>query len=247
MENVKSKVVIITGASSGIGQATALLLGKYGANVVLAARREERIRMIAEQINQAGGSAVYVKTDVASATEMQHLAQHAIARFGKIDVLINNAGIMPLSYLRELKIEEWDSMIDVNIKGALYGIAAVLPTMREQKSGHIITVSSVSGYRVDPTAAVYSATKFAVRAISEGLRQEESPASNIRTTIISPGITATELTDSITSPEVKDWVSEMNQVAISPNSIARAIAFAINEPDDTSINEMIIRPTVQPS
>lgn len=175
------------------------------------------------------------------------MSQYALEQYGKIDVLVNNAGIMPLSYLHELKIQEWDNMVDVNIKGVLYGIAAVLPTMRVQKSGHIITVSSVSGYRVDPAAAVYSGTKFAVRAISEGLRQEESPTSNIRTTIISPGMTATELTDSISSPEVKGWVSEMNYLAISPESIARAIAYAINEPDNTSINEMIIRPTVQPT
>jgi NADP-dependent 3-hydroxy acid dehydrogenase YdfG len=215
--------------------------------VVLAARREEQIQATAEQINQSGGSALYVKTNVASAGEMQKMSQYALEQYGKIDVLVNNAGIMPLSYLHELKIQEWDNMVDVNIKGVLYGIAAVLPTMRVQKSGHIITVSSVSGYRVDPAAAVYSGTKFAVRAISEGLRQEESPTSNIRTTIISPGMTATELTDSISSPEVKGWVSEMNYLAISPESIARAIAYAINEPDNTSINEMIIRPTVQPT
>ncbi|MBB3153879.1 NADP-dependent 3-hydroxy acid dehydrogenase YdfG [Paenibacillus endophyticus] len=247
MENIQDKVIIITGASSGIGQATALLLGKYGAKVVLAARREERLKAIAEQIQQIGGSAVYVKTDVVSVTEMRKLADYAIQQFGQIDVLINNAGIMPLSYIHELKIHEWDNMVDVNIKGVLYGIAAVLPKMREQKSGHIITVSSVSGYRVDPTAAVYSGTKFAVRAISEGVRQEEGPTSNIRTTIVSPGVTSTELTESITNDEIKGWVDQMSHFAISPDSIARAIAFAINEPANTSVNEMIVRPTLQPS
>lgn len=247
MENVRSKVVIITGASSGIGEATALLLGKYGARLVLAARREERLRSIAEGIRQNGGSAIYVKTNVASAAEMQSLAEQTVEEYGRIDVMINNAGIMPLSPLRELRTGEWDDMIDINIKGVLYGIAAVLPVMREQKSGHIITVSSVSGYRVDPTSAVYSGTKFAVRAISEGLRQEESPVSHIRTTIISPGITATELSGSISNPEVKDWVDQMSDVAIAPDSIARAIAYAVNEPEDTSVNEIIVRPTIQSS
>lgn len=247
MDNIKSKVIVITGASSGIGQATAKMLANYGAKVVLAARREERMSEIAEQINQGGGSAIYRKTDVSSIEDMRSLAQFTLQQYGRIDVLINNAGVMPLSYLHELKIDEWDKMIDINIKGVLYGIAGVLPIMREQKSGHIVTISSVSGYRVDPTAAVYSATKFAVRAISEGLRQEEAPTNNIRTTIISPGITATELTDSISSEEVKGWVNQMNDVAISPDSIARAIAFAINEPKETSVNEMIVRPTIQPS
>jgi NADP-dependent 3-hydroxy acid dehydrogenase YdfG len=222
-------------------------LGKYGARLVLAARREERLRSIAEGIRQNGGSAIYVKTNVASAAEMRNLAEQTVEEYGRIDVMINNAGIMPLSPLRELRTGEWDDMIDINIKGVLYGIAAVLPVMREQKSGHIITVSSVSGYRVDPTSAVYSGTKFAVRAISEGLRQEESPASHIRTTIISPGITATELSGSISNPEVKDWVDQMSDVAIAPDSIARAIAYAVNEPEDTSVNEIIVRPTIQSS
>lgn len=247
MDNIASKVVIITGASSGIGRATALMLGRYGAKVVLAARREDRLRSIAEEIRQDGGNAIYAQTNVASAADMQGLAQYALQQYGRIDVLINNAGIMPLSHFHELKLDEWDNMIDINIKGVLYGIAAVLPAMREQQSGHVITFSSVSGYRVDPTSAVYSGTKFAVRAISEGLRQEESPASHIRTTIISPGIVATELSGSISSPEVKGWVEGMSQVAIEPDSIARSIAFAINEPADTSVNEIVIRPTVQPT
>ncbi|ANS73884.1 oxidoreductase [Paenibacillus yonginensis] len=247
MEHVQNKVVIITGASSGIGKATASLLAQYGAKVVLAARREERLLELANEINTKGGIAAYLKTNVSSAEEMNKLVQFAIAQYGRVDVLVNNAGIMPLSSLSELKIEEWDKMIDVNIKGVLYGIAAVLPVMREQKSGHVVNLSSISGYRVDPTAAVYSGTKFAVRATTEGLRQEESPASGIRTTLISPGVTNTELAESISSPEIKSWVAEMNKVAISPDSIARAIAFAINEPQDASVNEIIIRPTVQPT
>ncbi len=240
-------MVIITGASSGIGEATAKLLAQKGAKIVLAARREDRLHTIVSEIEQEGGEAVYIRTNVASLTDMQKLAQFALEQYGRIDVLVNNAGVMPLSQLNELKVQEWDQMIDINIKGVLYGIAAVLPTMREQKSGHIINLSSVAGYSVSPTSSVYSATKFAVRAISEGLRQEESPASNIRSTIISPGLTESELTNGISNPEIKAWVGQASQLAISPYSIARAIAYAINEPDDTGINEIIIRPTLQPS
>ncbi|NHN30811.1 SDR family oxidoreductase [Paenibacillus agricola] len=246
MENLKSKVIIITGASSGIGEATAKLLAQNGAKIVLAARREDRLQTIVSQIEKEGGEAIYKTTNVASSEDMQKLAQFALKQYGRIDVLVNNAGIMPVSQLNELQVQEWDQMIDVNIKGVLYGIAAVLPTMREQKSGHIINISSVAGYSVSPTSSVYSATKFAVRAISEGLRQEESPASNIRSTIISPGMTDTELTHSISSPDIKAMVSQMVKMAISPYSVARAIAYVINEPDDTGVNEIVIRPTVQP-
>jgi NADP-dependent 3-hydroxy acid dehydrogenase YdfG len=246
MENVKSKVIIITGASSGIGEATAKLLAQNGAKVVLAARRDDRLQTIVNEIEQEGGEAIYKITNVASSEDMQKLAQFALKQYGRIDVLVNNAGIMPVSPLNELRVNEWDNMIDVNIKGVLYGIAAVLPTMREQKSGHIINVSSVAGYSVSPASSVYSATKFAVRAISEGLRQEESPASHIRSTIISPGMTDTELTNSISSPDIKAMVSQIVKMAISPYSIARAIAYVINEPDDVGVNEIVIRPTIQP-
>ncbi|RED59295.1 SDR family oxidoreductase [Cohnella lupini] len=247
MENIQSKVVIITGASSGIGKATAKLLAKYGAKVVLAARREERLQTIAGEIEREGGEANYLKTNVASLEEMNRLAQFALKKYGRIDVLVNNAGVMPLSQLNELKVHEWEQMIDINIKGVLYGIASVIPSMREQKSGHIINISSVAGYNVSPTSSVYSATKFAVRAISEGLRQEESPASRIRSTIVSPGITDSELTNGITNPDIKAMVSQLGQIAISPDGIARAIVYAINEPDDTGVNEIVIRPTVQQS
>ncbi|AKG35814.1 SDR family oxidoreductase [Paenibacillus durus] len=243
MENIRDNVVIITGASSGIGEATAKLLAQNGAKVVLAARREERLHAIANEIKQGGGEAVSVKADVVSAEDMQNLAKFTLSVYGRIDVLVNNAGVMPSSRLNELRVEEWDQMIDVNIKGVLYGIAAVLPTMREQQSGHIINLSSTSGYDVSPTSAVYAATKFAVRAISEGLRLEESSASRIRSTVIAPGLTNTELFDSITSPEVQTIANQLSGKGISPYSIARAIAFAINEPDDTLISEIMVRPT----
>jgi NADP-dependent 3-hydroxy acid dehydrogenase YdfG len=234
MENIKAKVIIITGASSGIGEVTSKFLAQNGARVVLAARREERLKIIVNEIKKYGGEAVFKQTDVTSAEDMQKLAQFALEQYGRIDVIINNAGIMPNSPLNELKIQEWDQMIDVNIKGVLYGIASVLPTMRDQQSGHIINISSLMGHKVIPNTAVYSATKFAVRAITEGLRQEESPGSSIRTTNISPGMTATDVLS-----KYQDYPS------ISPQSIARAIAFSINEPDDTGVNEMVIRPTLQ--
>ncbi|MFD1775713.1 SDR family oxidoreductase [Paenibacillus rhizophilus] len=243
MENIRDKVVIITGASSGIGEATAKLLAQNGAKVVLAARREERLHAIANEIKQGGGEAVSVKADVVSAEDMQNLAKFTLSVYGQIDVLVNNAGVMPSSRLNELRVEEWDQMIDVNIKGVLYGIAAVLPTMREQQSGHIINLSSTSGYHVSPTSTVYAATKFAVRAISEGLRLEESSTSRIRSTVIAPGLTKTELFDSITSPEVQTIANQLSGKGISPYSIARAIAIAINEPDDTLISEIMVRPT----
>ncbi|NQX61218.1 SDR family oxidoreductase [Paenibacillus qinlingensis] len=243
MDNIQNKVVIITGASSGIGEATAKLLAQSGAKVVLAARREERLHMIVNEIKQAGGEAVSIKADVVSTDDMQNLAKFALGAYGRIDVLVNNAGVMPSSRMNELRVDEWDHMIDVNIKGVLYGIAAVLPIMREQHSGHIINLSSTSGYQVSPTSAVYAATKFAVRAISEGIRLEESATSGIRSTLIAPGLTKTELFDSITSPEVQAIANQISGLGISPSSIARAIAFAINEPDDTLISEIMVRPT----
>lgn len=196
MSNIQDKVVIITGASSGIGEATANELASKGAKLVLAARREDRLKKLHEEIEKNGGKAGYKVTDVASNEQMEELAQYALSEFGKIDVMVNNAGVMPLSLLIEKKVNEWNTMIDVNLKGVLYGIAAVLPSMRERKSGHIINVSSIAGHLVGPATAVYSATKFAVRALTEGLRQEEA-ANNIRTTIISPGSVASELPDTI--------------------------------------------------
>ncbi|HTG67641.1 MAG TPA: SDR family oxidoreductase [Candidatus Udaeobacter sp.] len=244
MSNIQDMVVIITGASSGIGEATAKELASKGAKLVLAARREDRLKKLQEEIQNNGGQAIYKVTDVALSEQMEELADYALKAFGKIDVMVNNAGVMPLSPVYEKKINEWDSMIDVNIKGVLYGIAAVLPSMRERKEGHIINVSSIAGHLVFPASAVYSGTKFAVRAITEGLRIEEC-SNNIRTTIISPGSIATELTEAISGSELKSAIDENMKIAIEPASIARAIAFAIEQPSDVAINEMIIRPTVQ--
>jgi NADP-dependent 3-hydroxy acid dehydrogenase YdfG len=245
MTNIQDKVVIITGASSGIGEATAKELASKGAKLVLAARREERLKKLQEEIQNEGGQAIYKVTDVASQEQVEELAKYTLEEYGKIDVMVNNAGVMPLSPISQLKVKEWDTMIDVNIKGVLYGIAAVLPFMRERKEGHIINVSSIAGHLVFPASSVYSSTKFAVRAITEGLRREEY-SNNIRTTIISPGTIDTELLDAISDLELKSASVEANKkVQIEPASIARAIAFAIEQPSDVAINEMIIRPTIQ--
>ncbi len=245
MEQKKSKVVIITGASSGIGRATAMLLASEGEKVVLAARREEKLQEIQYEITKAGGTCIYLKTDVSILEDMKKLVEYTMQQFDRVDVLINNAGIMLLSQLREGKVNEWDKMIDVNIKGMLYGINSVLPVMRKQKTGHIVTIASTAGYSVDPTGAVYSGTKYAIRAIMEGLRKEESPISNIRSTIVSPGLTATELSNHISTTEVRNMVEQMKQIALSPDSIARAISYAINNTEETSISEIIVRPTAQ--
>ncbi|OMF75889.1 oxidoreductase [Paenibacillus peoriae] len=244
MSNIQDKVVIITGASSGIGEATAKELASKGAKLVLAARREARLQKLQEAIQNNGGQAVYKVTDVSSHEQMEELADYALKEFGKIDVMVNNAGVMPLSPVHEKKIKEWDLMVDVNIKGVLYGIAAVLPTMRERREGHIINVSSIAGHLVFPASSVYSGTKFAVRAITEGLRREEC-INNIRTTIVSPGSIDTELTAAISNSELKTAINEVMKIAIEPSNIARAIAFAIEQLADVAINEMIIRPTIQ--
>lgn len=244
MSEINGKVVIITGASSGLGKATALRLAKGGAKLVLAARREERLVELRDAIIEQGGDAIYQVTDVTDRTQVESLAKAAKEAYGRIDVLVNNAGLMPLSPLDELKVDEWDQMVDVNIKGVLYGIAAVLPTMREQHVGHIINLSSVAGHKVFPSSAVYSATKYAVKALSEGLRQEGD--GEIRSTNISPGAVATELTSTISDPDTAKNVDEMYEMAIDPDAIARAIAYAIEQPADVDVNEIIIRPTKQP-
>jgi NADP-dependent 3-hydroxy acid dehydrogenase YdfG len=244
MSNIQDKVIIITGASSGIGASTARELAAKGAKLVLAARRESRLKELEAELSAIGGRIKYKVTDVASFEQMQALAAYALSEFGNIDVIINNAGVMPLSPLYQTKISEWDSMIDINIKGVLYGIAAVLPHMRAKKAGHIINVSSIAGHLVFEASAVYSGTKFAVRAITEGLRMEEA-VNNIRTTIISPGTISTELLDSISDPALKASIVNVSKIGIKPASIARAIAFAIEQPEDVAINEMIVRPTVQ--
>jgi NADP-dependent 3-hydroxy acid dehydrogenase YdfG len=244
MSDIQDKVIIITGASSGIGAATARELIAKGAKLVLAARRESRLKELQTELSGVGNEVKYKVTDVASFEQMEELAAYTLNEFGNIDVIVNNAGIMPLSPLHQTKISEWNSMIDVNIKGVLYGIAVVLPHMRAKRAGHIINVSSIAGHLVFEASAVYSGTKFAVRAITEGLRMEEA-ANNIRTTIISPGTISTELLESISDPDLKTSIVEVSKIGIEPASIARAIAFAIEQPADVAINEMIVRPTIQ--
>lgn len=243
--NISGKVIVITGASSGIGLATAKLLASQGALVSLAARRKDKLDALVKEIEDAGGKATAFTTDVSNRQDLNLLIAHTIAVFGKIDVLFNNAGVMPVSMLEKLHYDEWEQMIDINIKGVLYGIGAALPHFKTQKSGHFINVASVAGHVVAPSSSVYSATKFAVRAISEGLRQEVKPY-NIRTSIISPGITESELTNSITDENIKPLINQIAALAISADSIAQAVAYVINQPDDVDINEMIIRPTAQP-
>jgi NADP-dependent 3-hydroxy acid dehydrogenase YdfG len=207
-DNIAGKVVVITGASSGLGEATARLLAAEGARVVLGARRAERIQTLADELTGRGGNALAVTTDVTDRHQVQRLVDLAVQTYGRIDVMINNAGLMPQSLLEHLKVDEWDRMIDVNLKGVLYGIAAALPHMQRQQAGHIINVSSVAGHKVGAGSAVYSATKHAVRALSEGLRQEVKPW-NIRTTVISPGVVATELPNTVTDPDAAERLHKL--------------------------------------
>ncbi len=244
-DNIEAKVVVITGASSGLGEASARLLSREGASVVLGARREDRIRSLADELTGSGGKALAVTTDVTHRDQVKGLVAAAVNAYGRIDVMINNAGLMPQSPIERLKIDEWDRMIDVNIKGVLYGIAAALPYMKQQKAGHIINVSSVAGHKVGPGFAVYAATKHAVRALSEGLRQEVKPY-NIRTTVISPGAVATELPDSVSDPDAAERLRKFYaEIAIPADSFARAVAFAISQPEDVDVNEILFRPTRQ--
>ncbi|HYT66741.1 MAG TPA: SDR family oxidoreductase [Vicinamibacterales bacterium] len=243
--NIAGKVVVITGASSGLGEATARYLADRGAIVVLGARRAERLQALADDIARNGGKASAVVTDVTDPAQIQALVDAAVERHGRVDVILNNAGVMPHSPLERRKIDDWNRTIDINIKGVLYGIAAALPHMQRQKSGHIINVSSVAGHKVGKNNAVYAATKTAVRVISEGLRQEVKPW-NLRTTIISPGAVATELPNSITEADVAKGIGAFyEEYAISAESFARAVAFAIGQPEDVDINEILFRPTRQ--
>ncbi|NMM27024.1 MAG: SDR family oxidoreductase [Glaciimonas sp.] len=242
--NIEGKIVVITGASSGLGEATARHLSEQGAVVVLGARRIDRINALAKELAGSTGKAIAVQTDVTQSEQVKKLVEAAIASYGRIDVMINNAGLMPHSPLERLKIADWDRMIDVNIKGVLYGIAAALPYMQQQKAGHIINVSSVAGHKVRPGSAVYAATKHAVLALSEGLRLEVKPY-NIRTTVISPGAVATELPNSITEADIADNVRKFYEIAIPADSFARAVAYAMSQPDDIDVNEILFRPTSQ--
>jgi len=243
--NIEGKIVVITGASSGLGEATARLLSAQGAVLVLGARRVNRLQSLADELTGRGGKALAVCTDVTDCDQVKRLVDAAVQTYGRIDVMINNAGLMPLSPLERLKIEDWDRTIDVNIKGVLYGIAAALPHMMQQKSGHIINVSSVAGHKVRPGNAVYAATKHAVRALSEGLRMEVKPY-NIRTTVISPGAVATELPNSVTEPDVAKSIHNFyEENAIPADSFARAVVFAMSQPEDVDVNEILFRPTCQ--
>jgi len=243
--NIEGKVIVITGASSGLGEAAARHLCAEGATVVLGARRVERLKSLTEDLIAGGGKARAVQTDVTKSDQVKKLVDTAVQTYGRIDVMVNNAGLMPHSPLERLKVDEWNQMVDVNLKGVLYGIAAALPYMKQQKSGHFINVSSVAGHKVSYAGAVYAATKHAVRALSEGLRQEVKPY-NIRTTIISPGAVATELPDRITESDVsKNIHAFYKRVAIPADSFARAVAFAISQPEEVDINEILFRPTLQ--
>lgn len=245
MDNIAGKVVVVTGASSGLGEAIARRLGRCGAKLVLGARRLERLEDLSREIVEAGGDVRVLRTDVQDRAQVQALIDHAVSVFGGLDVMINNAGLMAQSTLAARRIEEWDQMIDVNIKGVLYGIAAALPVMQAQKRGHIINVASVAGHKVRGGGAVYAATKHAVRVITEGLRQEVKPY-NLRTTIISPGAVDTELPAGTKDPDTAVATRGFYDAhAISPVSFADAVVFAMNQPETVDINEILYRPTSQ--
>lgn len=242
-QNRQSKVVLITGASSGIGEATARLLAAQGHRVYAGARRTDRLETLVQEIRANGGTAAFRALDVTSAEDMRDFVRGAEAAYGQVDVIVNNAGVMPLSPLNSLKVDEWDRMIDVNIRGVLHGIAAVLPGMERQGHGQVINVSSIGGLAVSPTAAVYCATKFAVRAISDGLRQETN---KIRVTVVCPGVVESELADTITDDTARVAMQSFRRVALHPDAIARAIAYAIEQPDDVDVSEVVVRPTASP-
>jgi NADP-dependent 3-hydroxy acid dehydrogenase YdfG len=244
MSGTDGKVVALTGASSGIGAATALLLAQRGARMVLAARRTDRLEALAARITSAGGEAVFAPADVRQRQALTDLVALALDRYGRLDVLISNAGIGPVAPLDDLRVEEWEDMIDINVKGVLYGIAAALPVFRAQGAGHFVHTLSTAGLRIVPGQAVYAGTKNAVRAISEGLRQEAGAA--LRVTTISPGFVATDFAASAADPEVRaQMLARRDEIAITPDAIARAIAFAIEQPGDVDISEIVIRPTAQ--
>lgn len=243
-KNIEGKVVVITGASSGLGESTARHLASLGASVVLAARRQDRLNAIVQDITAAGGNATALAADVTRREDLEQLIQHAVARFGRVDVMINNAGFMAIAPIAELRVDEWDRMININIKGVMYGIAAALPVFQQQGAGHFINISSVAGIKVfSPGGSVYSGTKYAVRAISDGLRHEVGKS--IRTTTIEPGAVDSELKFGSGHEASAQAVQEFYKSAIPAESVARAIAFAIEQPADVDINEIVLRPTSQ--
>lgn len=240
---LNEKTVIITGGSSGIGEATARALVKQGAQVMLAARREGRLKELCEDLNKvSANAAAYVVTDVTDKAQVENLFKQTQKQFGQVHALVNNAGLMPLSMLEKNKVDEWEQMVDVNIKGVLFGISAAIPAMKKE-GGHIINISSIAGHKVMPGGAVYCATKFAVRALSEGLRQELGD--KIRVTIISPGAVDTELPQTITDEDIKAKMSDLSDLAIDSQHIAKSIVYALEQPQEVSINEIIVRPTAQ--
>ncbi|WP_313809150.1 SDR family oxidoreductase [Sphingobium sp.] len=244
MENIESKVIAITGASSGIGRATALRLAAHGAKLVLGARRTEQLEALQREIEAAGGSAVFRQMDVRNRASMQSLVDLACSEFGRLDVLVSNAGIGPISKLDELQLDDWDAMIDINFRGVLYGIAAALPVFRRQKAGQFVTIISTAGLRIVPGQAVYAATKNAVRTLLEGLRQEAG--SELRVTGISPGYVRSEFGNSIPDPTLRDQVARgMETVALDPDAIANAVEFAIAQPADVDVGDIVVRPTAQ--
>ncbi|HEV2566329.1 MAG TPA: SDR family oxidoreductase [Microvirga sp.] len=234
------KVILITGASSGIGAGIARELGKAGAKLMLGARRTDRLEALAQEVREEGGEVLTRSLDVTNRDDVSAFAEAAREAFGRVDVVVNNAGVMPLSLMAALKVDEWDRMVDVNIKGVLYGIAAVLPEMTARGSGHIINIASIGALTVSPTAAVYCATKFAVRAISDGLRQEND---KIRVTCIHPGVVESELADTITDPAAAELMRTYRAIALRPDAIARAVRYAIEQPEDVDVNEIVVRPT----
>jgi NADP-dependent 3-hydroxy acid dehydrogenase YdfG len=243
---IQDKVVVITGGSSGIGYSTAKALAKKGAKIVAGARRLDRLETLKKEIIDDGGEIIICETDVTKKSDCDNLVKQAIDKYGTVDVLINNAGLMPLSFVKSLKIDEWDRMIDVNIKGVLYCTAAVIPTMVEKKSGHIVNISSVAGRVVFPAGSVYCATKHAVTAFSEGLRQELSVRKNIRITSIEPGVVQTELTNTITEKALEAFVEKHKEMeGLQAEDISNAIIFAIDAPNHVNVNEILVRPTAQ--
>jgi NADP-dependent 3-hydroxy acid dehydrogenase YdfG len=244
MSGIDGKVVALTGASSGIGEATALLLAERGARMVLAARRAERLEALVARIASSGGEAVFAPTDVRQRQALTDLVAFALEQYGQLDVLINNAGVGPIAPLDDLLVEDWEDMIDINVKGVLYGIAAALPVFRAQGAGHFVNTLSTAGLRIVPGQAVYAGTKNAVRAISEGLRQEAG--ATLRVTTISPGFIYTDFAATAANPDVRaQLLAQREAIAITPDAIARAIAFAIEQPDDIDVSEIVIRPTAQ--
>ncbi len=243
---IKGQVAIVTGASSGIGYATSLAIAKAGAKVAVAARRTDRLEQLKKEIEKIGGECITVACDVSKRSDCEKLIDAAVKKWNKLDILVNNAGLMPLSFVKSVKVGEWEKMVDVNIKGVLYCTAAAIPHLLKQNSGHIVNISSIAGRLVFPAGSVYCATKFAVRAFSEGLRQELSTRHNIRVTTIEPGVVETDLTNTITDKGLESFVKYAKEMkALKSEDIANSIIFALESPPHMNVNEITIRPTAQ--